>query len=220
MYCINLALIVSIAIGIALCAPSPQKLRIQPELDSLDVPKYLQNERLVRLQFKCLIFDGPCDIVGRWAKPRAKGLLLGTCEMCTETQQGWITTWFDILTEKFPDMYRAAVAKYIQNEGIAIDQEEQQKIQEAFREDDVQSFFENVKDIDKVPIEKLKATSSSKGNEILTKATMAPADNGKLTNVTMTSPASTTTTTTPENNEMETTTTYSVEDNTEMETKS
>ena len=43
-------------------------LKLQPELDVLDVESYLNNPRLLNLQIKCLLYDGPCDVVGRWAK--------------------------------------------------------------------------------------------------------------------------------------------------------
>jgi len=44
------------------------RLRLQPELDVVDISKYIFNPRLLNLQIKCLLFDGPCDIVGRWMK--------------------------------------------------------------------------------------------------------------------------------------------------------
>jgi len=43
-------------------------LQYQPEVDALDISWYFRNERLIKLQVKCLFYNGPCDIVGRWLK--------------------------------------------------------------------------------------------------------------------------------------------------------
>jgi hypothetical protein len=43
-------------------------LKLQPELDILDVETYISNPRLLKLQIQCILYDGPCDVVGKWAK--------------------------------------------------------------------------------------------------------------------------------------------------------
>jgi len=43
-------------------------IRIQPELDKIDIDAYLKNNKAMKLQVTCLIHDGPCDWVGRWLK--------------------------------------------------------------------------------------------------------------------------------------------------------
>jgi len=43
---------------------------------------------------------------------------------CTEIQKGWITQWLDVLIDTRPDLYRAGVAKYLQNTGITIPKDE------------------------------------------------------------------------------------------------
>lgn len=43
-------------------------IRLQPELDAINVEDYFRNERLLDLQIKCVVYDGPCDAVGRWVK--------------------------------------------------------------------------------------------------------------------------------------------------------
>ena len=43
-------------------------IRLQPELDKIDIDAYLKNKKALRIQVQCLIYDGPCDWVGRWLK--------------------------------------------------------------------------------------------------------------------------------------------------------
>jgi len=47
-------------------------LRLQPELDVIDIESYLSNPRLLKLQIECILNDGPCDAVGRWAKRKTQ----------------------------------------------------------------------------------------------------------------------------------------------------
>jgi len=103
-------------------------LRLQPELDGLDISHILKNERLLNFQIKCILYNGPCDVIGRWVKPRVRAGILGECLKCTKVQQGWMDEWMDKMINERPDLYRAAVAKYITNVGIAIPQEEQGRI--------------------------------------------------------------------------------------------
>jgi hypothetical protein len=42
--------------------------RYQPELENVTLDTYIRNPRLFNIQVQCLIYDGPCDIVGRFLK--------------------------------------------------------------------------------------------------------------------------------------------------------
>ena len=42
--------------------------RYQPELENVTLDTYINNPRLFNIQVKCLLYDGPCDIVGRFLK--------------------------------------------------------------------------------------------------------------------------------------------------------
>jgi len=57
-----LALCAIVAVSFARDYP----IRLQPELDNVDVEAYIKNERLLNFQVKCLFDEIPCDIVGRW----------------------------------------------------------------------------------------------------------------------------------------------------------
>src|SRR5579863_94309 len=41
---------------------------LDPEFDQLNITEYLLNDRLLKFQLKCVLMDGPCDIVGKWIK--------------------------------------------------------------------------------------------------------------------------------------------------------
>lgn len=43
-------------------------LTYQRQIDYLDVEQYFRNGRLMRIQIMCIIYDEPCDFVGRWLK--------------------------------------------------------------------------------------------------------------------------------------------------------
>lgn len=41
---------------------------LEPQFDRVNITTYLLNDRLLKFQLKCVIFDGPCDAVGHWIK--------------------------------------------------------------------------------------------------------------------------------------------------------
>ena len=108
---------------------------------------YLRNPRLFNLQIQCLLYDGPCDIVGRFLKrelhqrnyacvvgfslyfaiiitARVGKALLGECYLCTPNQEKEIQKLLVYVQEKRPDLYRLAISKYLQKEGIEVPREE------------------------------------------------------------------------------------------------
>lgn len=50
-------------------------LKVQPQFDRINILDYLNNEQRLKLQLKCILFDGPCDAVGHWIK-RKKSILI------------------------------------------------------------------------------------------------------------------------------------------------
>jgi hypothetical protein len=51
-------------IAIASAFPQAGKtypLKLQPELDNINIEEYLKNDKLLSLQIKCVVHDGPCD---------------------------------------------------------------------------------------------------------------------------------------------------------------
>lgn len=134
-------------------------IRLQPELDSIDVESYLTNDRLFNLQMNCILFDGPCDSVGRWMKrkisnsihcnphnvepvaqdvslkftARIPAALLGNCLQCTPKQEQNMAKILSYIVSTKPDLYRVAVTKYLQTSGTDVPADEAKKV-EALRQ--------------------------------------------------------------------------------------
>jgi hypothetical protein len=106
-------------------------LKFQPELDSLDIGLYLRNERLAKLQIMCIFYGGPCDITGRWLKPRMIPGLFGNCPACTPYQKRMLPEWLWIFADKYPLMFRACIAQFLLDQGFSVPREEIPKIQRA-----------------------------------------------------------------------------------------
>jgi len=53
-----------------------------------------------------------------------KIFLENKCEKCTPTQTKLVYKWVDEFFEKYPDFFRAALAKYAENVGITLPPEE------------------------------------------------------------------------------------------------
>jgi len=99
-------------------------IRLQPELDKIDIEAYLKNTKALKIQVQCLIFDGPCDWVGRWLKPRAAAALLGECLLCTEHQKIQLPKIMSFIQVNFPEEFKLGIKKYLFQFGIAIPSDE------------------------------------------------------------------------------------------------
>ncbi|ODN02997.1 putative odorant-binding protein A10 [Orchesella cincta] len=107
-------------------------LTYQRQIDYLDVEQYFRNSRLMRIQIMCIFYDEPCDLVGRWLKPRLFPALFGDCPACTEYQKEKLPQWLLIFADKYPVMFRAVVAQFLMDQGYPVPKEEIPKIQRAF----------------------------------------------------------------------------------------
>jgi len=56
-----IAILVVISVSSSLGQGKKYPIKLQPELDNIDVEDYLKNEKFVDLQIKCAVYDGPCD---------------------------------------------------------------------------------------------------------------------------------------------------------------
>ncbi|CAG7722554.1 unnamed protein product [Allacma fusca] len=89
---------------------------VHEDLDSAFLELYFQNNRLVDFQSKCIFEDSPCDIVGRWLKPRlAAGLQGATCQPCSLRQSDALRTILTHLKKSRPDFYEKALITYLTN---------------------------------------------------------------------------------------------------------
>jgi hypothetical protein len=55
-------------------------------------------------------------------------LLENKCEQCTPTQNKLVNKWVNVFVEKYPDLWRASMAKYAENLGIPLPPEERRKM--------------------------------------------------------------------------------------------
>lgn len=78
---------------------------------------------MVYLQHFKLCFD--CLYLARIARG-----LLGDCLLCTPKQMVTLNKLLAYIQEKRPELYRLAVAKYLQNAGIQLPADEAAKVEE------------------------------------------------------------------------------------------
>jgi len=105
----------SISDGLLLYPP-----RYQPELDRLSLEKYIADDYLFSMHINCLLYDGPCDPVGRWMKPRMASYFLSSCILCTPNQERESTQFMTWLYENHPQLFRIGIAKYLDANGISL----------------------------------------------------------------------------------------------------
>jgi len=104
-------------------------LRMQREVDSLDIQLYFRNERIAKLQIMCIFFNGPCDVLGRWAKARVVPGVYGICDNCTKHQKKMLPGWIAMIGERYPALFRAAFAQWLLDNGYPVPLEEVFRIQ-------------------------------------------------------------------------------------------
>ncbi len=51
-------------------------LVMEPDYGQINIKQYLKNDQLLRFQLKCILFNGPCDIIGHWIKRKLRCLIL------------------------------------------------------------------------------------------------------------------------------------------------
>ena len=64
---------------------------------------------------------------------RIKLGFLGECLKCTKIQRDWIPDVFQVVDEKFPDLFRATIARFIEYfAGIELPEKERRLVAQAF----------------------------------------------------------------------------------------
>jgi len=186
-----------------ICSGAPPKqypLKLQPEFDRFDIASIFKNDKVMRLQFKCLMFDAPCDIFGRFVKPRAKGALMGMCEKCTPLQEMLMSDWFAIFKNNFPEMHKLAVKKFIDNDGKELSEEDKAELKKVFSDDAITNYLKVYKEFaNTLPNPNnpnVRTTAATTTTTTTTTTTETPTSSSASTNATTS--ATPTTTPTPE----------------------
>jgi len=90
----------------------PQLPAIPREFQNINFEQYLRNERAMKFQMKCLIYNGPCDTIGKYLKRHIPNLLRTTCKNCDEEQKKLGARFISFLQENYPQEWDDALAKY------------------------------------------------------------------------------------------------------------
>jgi hypothetical protein len=116
---------VAICVVIAVCVPTlsngatinhhrvaRQSLEIPREFQNIRFENYLKNPRAVKFQLNCLIYEGPCDTIGKYLKNNIHGWLHTQCENCDEEQKKIAGKLIGFFQKGYPKEWNDAVKKY------------------------------------------------------------------------------------------------------------
>jgi len=90
----------------------PQLPAIPREFQNINFEQYLRNERAMRFQLKCIVYDGPCDSIGKFLKRHIPIFLRTTCKNCDEELKKIAGKFITYIQSSYPDEWDAAFIKY------------------------------------------------------------------------------------------------------------
>jgi len=85
---------------------------VPSEFRNINIENYLKNQRAVLLQLKCIIYDGPCDRIGKYLKVTIPDLITGTCAHCTPSDRQTAGKLVAHIQKNFPKEWHDAVKKF------------------------------------------------------------------------------------------------------------
>jgi hypothetical protein len=88
------------------------QLTIPREFQNINFEQYLRNERAMKFQLKCVIYDGPCDTIGKFIKRNIPIYLKTTCKNCEAEQKRLAGKFISFLQENYPKEFDDALKKY------------------------------------------------------------------------------------------------------------
>jgi len=90
----------------------PQIPSIPREFQNINFEQYLRNERAMNFQLKCIIYNGPCDTIGKFIKRNIPIYLKTVCKNCEEEQKKLAGKFIVFLQQNYPKEFDDALAKY------------------------------------------------------------------------------------------------------------
>ncbi|OXA58359.1 uncharacterized protein LOC110846505 [Folsomia candida] len=90
----------------------PQLPSIPREFQNINFEQYLRNERAMKFQLKCVIYNGPCDTIGKFIKRNIPIYLKTQCKNCEDEQKKLAGKFILFLQENYPQEFDDAIAKY------------------------------------------------------------------------------------------------------------
>jgi len=89
-----------------------QGLVIPREFQNINFENYLKNPRAVAFQLKCIIYNGPCDSIGKYLKANFPNWLKTQCKNCTPSQKKQAGKAIEFFQTNYPKEWNDAVKKY------------------------------------------------------------------------------------------------------------
>jgi len=89
-----------------------RQLAVPREFQNVNVENYLKNPRAVKFQLNCVIYDGPCDSIGKFLKNNIHGWLNTQCENCDESQKKQAGKLIGFFQKSYPKEWNDAVRKF------------------------------------------------------------------------------------------------------------
>ncbi|OXA58249.1 cell wall protein DAN4 [Folsomia candida] len=112
---LKLSLFAVMAIIILGAESRPQLPQIPREFQNINFEQYLRNERAMKFQLKCIIYNGPCDTIGKFIKRNIPIYLRTQCKNCDEDQKKLAGKFILFLQENYPKEWDDALVKYGKN---------------------------------------------------------------------------------------------------------
>lgn len=85
---------------------------VPKEFANINIENYLKNDRAVQFQLKCIVYDGPCDRIGKYLKVTIPELLTNQCQNCEPAQRQRAGRLVQHIQQKFPKEWSDAVQKF------------------------------------------------------------------------------------------------------------
>ncbi|CAG7720238.1 unnamed protein product [Allacma fusca] len=85
---------------------------VPPEFSNINIDQYLKNQRSVLFQLKCIVYDGPCDRIGKYLKVTIPDLIQGTCSHCSPADRRTAGRLVAHIQKNFPKEWHDAVKKF------------------------------------------------------------------------------------------------------------
>jgi hypothetical protein len=86
--------------------------QIPAEFRNVNIENYLKNPRAVHFQLKCVIYDGPCDRIGKYLKITIPELLTNQCRNCNPDQRKQAGRLVAYIQQNYPREWDDAIKKF------------------------------------------------------------------------------------------------------------
>jgi len=95
---------------------------IPREFQNINIENYLKNPRAVAFQLKCVIYNGPCDRIGKYLKITIPELLTNQCRNCNPDQRKQAGRLVAFIQQNYPKEWDDAVKKFQGGKVISADE--------------------------------------------------------------------------------------------------